>query len=185
MPPFKLGIPAARDVCFAAKARMTPLGRTPLLAALLLALVAGGCAKSPSVAADSGPAHRHQHHPPHGGTPVVLGDEEYHVELVLDPATGRLQAFVLDGEMENFVRSPARSIVIEALGSAAARKVELAAVPNPETGETVGDTALFEGSADWLKAASEFDGVLKGITIRGKTYSEVKFNFPRGNDAGD
>jgi hypothetical protein len=164
---------------------MTPLGRPPLLAALLFALVADGCTKSAPVAADTGTAHSHQHHPPHGGTPVVLGAEEYHLELVLDPAVGRLQAFVLDGEMENFVRSPARSIVIEAAGGATPWVVELAAIPNAETGETVGDTAQFEGSAEWLKSASEFDGVLKEIAIRGKSYSGVKFNFPRGNDAGD
>lgn len=115
---------------------------------------------------------------------MVLGDEDYHVELVLDAPTGRLQAFVLDGEMENFVRSTVPSIVIETAGGAR-REVSLAAVPNAETGETVGDTALFEGRADWLRDANPFDGVLRSITIRGTTYTGVKFNFPKGNDPGD
>jgi hypothetical protein len=163
---------------------MTPIGRLLPLAALLPALIAAGCSRPAPSAADAGQPHAHHHHPPHGGTPVVLGDEEYHLELVLDSASGRLQAFVLDGEMENFVRSPARSIAIEEAG-APQRRVELQAVPNPETGETVGDTAQFEGSAEWLKSAREFDGVLAEITIRGKTFSGVRFNFPRGNDTGD
>jgi hypothetical protein len=162
---------------------MTPNGRLLPLAALLSALVVAGCSRPAPSAADAGHPHAHHHQPPHGGTPVVLGDEEYHLELVLDGATGRLQAFVLDGEMENFVRSPARSITIEATGGSPPRRVELLAVPNPETGETVGDTAEFEGSADWLRSTREFDGVLAEITIRGKTFSDVKFNFPRGNDA--
>ncbi len=161
---------------------MTPLSRLFLVAA---ALVAAGCSKPAPAGADSAAPQAHHHHPPHGGTPVVLGEEEYHLELVLDAATGRLQAFVLDGEMENFVRSADRSIVIEASQAGTARSVELRAVPNPETGETVGDTAQFEASADWLKSARSFDGILKGITVRGKTYSDVTFNFPRGNDAGD
>jgi hypothetical protein len=164
---------------------MTPQSRLLLLAALLPALVAAGCSKAAPSAADSRQAHKHHHHPPHEGTPVVLGEEDYHVELVLNTTSGKLQAFVLDGEMENFVRSTVPSIVITAAGGGAAREVELAAVPNPETGETVGDTALFEGQADWLRSAKDFDAVLKSITIRGTTYANVKFNFPRGNDAGD
>jgi hypothetical protein len=150
------------------------------MAVLFAAVLAAGCSREPPAAQ---PAHHH-HHPPHGGTPVVLGDEDYHVELVLDATTGSLQAFLLDGEMENFVRSAAASLVISAAGDSP-RKVVLAAVPNPETGETVGDTALFQGQADWLKGAPEFDGVLKSVAIRGTTFTDVKFNFPKGNDTGD
>lgn len=113
---------------------------------------------------------------------MVLGDEAYHVELVLDAASGTLQAYVLDGEMEDFVRCAAPSIEIDAAAGGAPRVLVLAAVPNPATGETVGDTSLFEARADWLKTTGEFDGVLKSITIRGTTFSGVKFNFPRGND---
>ena len=99
---------------------------------------------------------------------MVLGDEVYHLELVLDTQTGTLQAYVLDGEMENFVRSAAPSIEIDASVNGAAPLI-LAAVANPATGETIGDTSLFEGRAEWLKAARDFDGVvLRSITIRGQ-----------------
>jgi hypothetical protein len=158
---------------------MSPPRPFLLLATSLGVLFAGGCFKAAPTAADAGPPAKHHHHPPHHGTPVVLGDEDYHVELVLDAATGTLQAFVLDDEMENFVRSSEPAIVIAAGGG---REVSLAAVANPETGETVGDTALFEGHADWLKVTPQFDGVLRSITIRGTSYTEVKFNFPKGND---
>jgi hypothetical protein len=164
---------------------MCPRRRLLLFAAILPALFATGCSRAAHTASDSGPPPAHHHHPPHGGTPVVLGNEDYHVELVLDSATGRLQAYVLDGEMEDFVRSPARSIVVTATVGGVSREVTLAAVPNPATGETVGDTALFEGRADWLTTARDFDGVLRGVTVRGTTYPDVKFNFPRGNDTGD
>jgi hypothetical protein len=115
----------------------------------------------------------------------VLGDEEYHVELVLDASAGKLQAYVLDGEMENFVRSTDHALEIAAIVGGARQSVVLEAVPNPETGETVGDTALFEGRADWLKTAGSFDAVLKSVTIRGTSFTEVKFNFPKGNDADE
>jgi hypothetical protein len=152
----------------------------PLLLALTLAVACvNGCSKAP---ATSGQPHKHEHHPPHGGTPVVLGEEVYHIELVRDPEAGTLQAYVLDGEMENFIRSGVPSIEIDAMGADAPRTLVLAAVANPATGETVGDTSLFQAQADWLKATPEFDGVLRSITIRGTTFTDVKFNFPKGND---
>ena len=88
---------------------MRARSRLLLLAAILPAFIAAGCSKGPAPAAAGAPPHHH-HHPPHGGTPVVLGNEDYHLELVLDGSTGRLQAYVLDGEMEDFVRSSAPSI---------------------------------------------------------------------------
>lgn len=152
--------------------------------ALLLAaaLLTGGCSKAPPPApAAANPPH-HEHKPPHGGTPVVLGDEAYHLELVLDPAVGKLQAYVFDGEMENFIRSAVPSFDIDARVHGATEKLALKAVANEATGEKVGDSAVFEVEADWLKSTPEFDGVIEKITIRGTTFSGVKFNFPKGND---
>lgn len=141
-----------------------------------------GCTKSDTNAPPTGAVHKHEHHPPHGGTPVVLGNEEYHVEVVRDAATGKLQAFVLDGEMENFIRIPAESVEIDAQVAGHPEKLTLRAVANNATGEKIGDTSLFETEADWLKTTPSFNGVLKEITVRGKLYSNVKFNFPKGND---
>jgi hypothetical protein len=145
---------------------------------LAVALALAGCSKAP---VESGQPHLHVDHPPHGGTAVALGDD-YNVELVLDSATGTIQAYVLDGEMEDFVRSAVPSIEFATTARGTTRTLVLAAVANPATGETVGDTSLFEASADWLKAAGEFDGVLKSITIRGTTFTGVRFKVPRGKD---
>lgn len=125
---------------------------------------------------------KHEHHPPHGGTPVVLGDELYHLEFVRDTDAGALQVYVLDGELENFIRCamPAFEIAADVDGTPTALVFQ--AVANPATGETVGDTALFEAHADWLKNTHEFNATLKTITIRGTTFNAVEFNFPRGNE---
>jgi hypothetical protein len=125
---------------------------------------------------------RHEHKSPHGGTPVVLGDEAYHLELVLDATVGKLQAYVLDGEMENFVRLSVLSIEIDALVNGISQTLVLQPVANPATGETAGDTALFEAQASWLRTTKEFDATLKKITIRRTMFTDVKFNFPKGND---
>jgi hypothetical protein len=157
---------------------------TTRLAALLLAIgmpmsLATSCAKSPEVTATSA---KHEHKPPHGGTPVVLGDEAYHIEFVRDATTGTLQAFVFDAELENFIRTSAPSFDIVVTVNGAPRTLMLKAVANSATGETVGDTSLFETQADWLKTTPSFDALLKSLTIRGTTFSGVAFNFPQGND---
>lgn len=154
------------------------------IAAMILASLAftAGCGKkAPDAPAEAKPA-KHEHHPPHGGTPVVLGDEAYHLELVRSADTGTLEAYVLDGEMENFIRSAMPSIEIIATVDGKPQSLTLKAVANAATGETVGDTSLFQTQADWLKGTPTFDGILKSITIRGSTFSDVSFNFPKGND---
>jgi hypothetical protein len=152
----------------------------PVVAAAILLGLAAGCSKAPVEAA---PPHAHHHHAPHGGTPVEIGDEAYHLELVLDEVTGTLQAYVLDAEMEDFVRSPDHALEITVTSGGASHVIALAAVANPETGETVGDTSLYQAQADWLKATPRFEGVLGSVTIRGTTFTHVAFSFPKGNDS--
>ena len=157
--------------------------KTRATLALLAAAALAACSKAPVAPADSGEVHMHHAHAPHGGTVLKLGDDAYHIELVLNPATGTLQAFVLDDELEDFVRSSSPSIEITAHAGGAYRDLVLLAVANPVTGETVGDTSLFEASADWLKVTPEFDGVVKSVTVRGATFNAVAFNFPNRNGA--
>jgi hypothetical protein len=150
-------------------------------ASLLCGLLTGcgdGKPASPAVVA----GHVHEHKPPHGGALVELGEEEYHVELVLDSVTGKLDAYVLDGELENFVRIGQESFEITARTPGKEDVLVLKAVPNTATGETVGNTAMFEAQADWLKTTHKFDAVLKQLAVNGSAYQNVAFNFPKGND---
>lgn len=127
-------------------------------------------------------AHQHEHTPPHGGTPVVLGEEEFHLEFVRDAAAGKLQLYVLDGHMDKFVRIAAPAIEVTASLAGAPQTLSFQPVPNPATGEKVGDTSLFETQADWLKTATNFDAVVKLVDVKGKAFKAVKFNFPKGNE---
>jgi hypothetical protein len=155
---------------------------------LCIALAAGflaGCSKPENAASPARETvHKHEHHPPHGGAPVELGKEEYHVELVRDAASGKLQAFVLDGELENFVRIAAPALEITAKVSGHEEELVFLPIPNSATGEKVGDTSLFEAQAEWVRITPAFDAVLKEITVRTKTYTNVTFNFPKGSDEG-
>ncbi len=165
-----------------ALARTGWIVRWPALVGLMALVLGGsGCdratAPAPAVLVSG-----HQHVAPHGGTAVELGHEEFHLELVLDPAAGRLTGYVLDGELEKFIRIPAPSVRVVARVRDVDQSLDLLAVANPATGEKVGDTAQFEVTADWLKTTPRFDARLTEVTIRGKTYRDVPFNFPKGNE---
>jgi len=160
---------------------MNPLTTTIRTIAVLLLL--SGC--SQKAASEKAIVHKHEHVPPHHGTPIVLGNEEYHVELVLDAAAGKLQAYVMDGELENFVRVQQPSFEVVASHQGHEDTLIFKAVANHATGETVGDTSQFEAQADWLRTEKEFDGILKALSVRGSKYEEIQFNFPKGNDTDE
>jgi hypothetical protein len=147
----------------------------PFLGMILIAVFAlSGCAKKEIVGL-------HQDRPPHGGTPVALGDN-YHIEFVLDAASGTLSAYILDDEMEEFVRSNMPSFEVTAKVGGVEQTLIFKPVANPATGETVGDTALFTAQAGWLKTTKAFDAMIKSVTLDGTTFTDVGFNFPKGSD---
>ncbi len=126
--------------------------------------------------------HGHEHSAPHGGTLIVLGDEFAHLELVLDPGTGDLTAYVLDGEAESPVRLEQEEIEmkIEVVRGSAALKLN--AVSNVLTGETAGDSSEFSAQSDKLKGVKRFGAVITAITVKGREFEEVEFRFPEGNE---
>ncbi len=162
------------------------LSRLAAVSLLALPFFAASCAKHDHSghdhAAHAEDAHAgHVHVAPHGGAVVILGDETYHLELVRDAGRGVLQAFVLDGHMENFIRSAEPSFEIVASVDGEKRPLVFLPVSDAATGEKPGDASLFEASAEWLKTTARFDAVLTSITIRGSTFLAVPFAFPEGN----
>lgn len=143
-----------------------------------------GCSSKPNEAGHTGEhsGHGHSHTPPHGGTAVELGNEHAHVEFVQDKAAGKLTAYILSAHMDDFVKLPATSIEIVAKDGGKEHPLTLKAVANAATGETVGNSAQFEAEAEWLKTTSSFDGVLKEITVRGSTFTNIGFKFPKAAD---
>jgi hypothetical protein len=147
--------------------------RIGLAGVLLIGLAACGRKDAGHVAPGG-----HVHIAPHGGTLAEIGAHAYNLELLRDPATGTLTAWVLDGHAENFVRIKAAVIELVAVIGAERRPLALTAVANPATGETVGDTSQFEVRADWLKTAAGFDVVFPALEIRGTSFEKITFTFP-------
>jgi len=153
------------------------LGATALVAAALTA-----CKESHNHDHDHA-GHGHHHTPPHGGTAVALGKEEFHLELVLDATNATIQAYVMDGHLENYIRVTNATFNVVASTDGPPKTLTFQAVASTASGEKVGDTSLFEAKADWLKTTPKFDGVLEELTVRGKKFEKVPFNFPKGNHA--
>ncbi len=123
----------------------------------------------------------HEHHAPHGGTLVELGEEFAHLEIVLDAENGWLTAYALDGEAEKSVALAQSEIEIE-IEKPQKFAVRLEAQENALTGETKGATSEFSGQDARLKNFKEFDASVKELMIRSGEFKNVRFNFPQGNE---
>jgi hypothetical protein len=101
---------------------------------------------------------------------------------VRDSNEGTLTAYVLDSEMENFVRIEQTTLTLNIKTNTSALPLTLRAVENSATGEKIGDTSEFQIKSEFITRTAEFDADLKLITVNKYSFSEVHFNFPRGND---
>lgn len=158
---------------------MNWLGLTLLGAVGLLA----GCGRGPSTAPAAADSHEHVHHAPHGGWLVELEHETANLELVLEETTGMLEVYVLDAHAENFVRVAQPSLRLQLRDGAEVRELVLPAVANPATGETVGQTSLFRGQADWLRGRRHLAGVVGEVVVQGRTYRGIEFQAASENGA--
>lgn len=125
----------------------------------------------------------HHHAAPHDGTLVVFGEEFAHVEILLDAKSGRLDLYVLDGSAEAGVRLKHESLALSVdPGAEGAMELSLAALESVGTGETVGDSSHFSITDERLKGLDHFQAVLRSISIKGQTFSDVTFKYPEGNE---
>ncbi|MGE3312926.1 MAG: hypothetical protein AB7O66_23400 [Limisphaerales bacterium] len=148
----------------------------PTLAALALLT---GCGDSqPTASADHDDDHMHA--PPHGGTPVQLGDEVYHLELVADTTEGKMLAYLYDGHFHDPVLVPETNFVLQARLSGGTESLSFARLPDPATGQVPPKSALFGTRADWLKTNPPFEGTLPLVTLGGRSFTNVTFPYPKG-----
>ncbi len=126
--------------------------------------------------------HTHEHKAPHSGTLIELGEEYAHVELVLDPKTGKVTAYVLDHEAEKAVKIKQKEIELNLEVAKEKHTLTLKALANVLTGEKEGDTSEFGGQADYLKDVKNFTASIKEIKVKGKEFKKVEFKFPEGNE---
>ena len=114
---------------------------------------------------------------PHGGSPVKFGTVAQ-LEFVLDPSSGLLTGYVLNGSGQT-TRITAKSIALTVTppgGQPTA--LSLASTMNGLTGDTVGNSSQFGGTSPGLKGITSFTGVVKEFTAGGQTFKDVAFSYP-------
>ena len=116
----------------------------------------------------------------HGGVAVEIGEEEYHVEFTFGEPPGTLDAYFMDGEMEDYVRLSAASFNAIVRVDGRDFPLEFRAMASPATGETVGDSALFEAHADWLAAKPALKISVPALRIKGHVYTNLSATLPGG-----
>ena len=136
----------------------------------------GGCSQSPDHAESHGSGgHSHTHAAPHGGHLIELGDHAASLEVVVATETGTLDLYVLDAHAEGYVRlpAPALTVTLKWEGAAEAINVELSAVANALTGETVGDSSRFSAIVPQLVGKTDIDLTIPKIEIGSAVYSGI------------
>ena len=158
-----------------------------ILVLLFIPLYAFGLA-SCSDGHDHDPGHdpdhdgAHHHAAPHGGTLVAFGEEFLHVELQLSKKSGQLTAYILDGEAEQSVRIAQGELELSVTKDGAVFPVKLSAHASTLTGETAGDTSEFRGESEHLVGLARFEGRFTKLVAKGRTFENVEFRFPEGNE---
>ena len=147
---------------------------TLLAAATLLFTACGGHDHAHSAKGSDGHSHGHAHTAPHGGLLVELGDHQFNLELLLDRATGTLTAYMLDAHAEDFVRVEWPELTL-AFTSPTGRFLAIAAVADPLTQETVGNTSQFSAHADWLIDTADYSGTIPALSIKGTPVPAATF----------
>jgi hypothetical protein len=119
------------------------------------------------------------HPPPHGGTTVKMGSAA-HLEFVLDPSSGLLTAYVLDGMGATTQRTTAKTIELQVTPvGGQATGLSLNSTANGLTGDTVGNSSQFGGTLPALKGTTTFTAVVKSFTVAGQTFSDIAFSYPK------
>ena len=78
----------------------------------------------------------------------------------------------------------AMTITMIATVDGAPQTLTFRALENAATGERVGDTSAFAAQADWLKTVKQFDAMIPALEVRGATFTNVSFAFPKKSHDG-
>jgi hypothetical protein len=122
----------------------------------------------------------HAHKTPHGGTPVLVADHKFHLELVRDGTAGLMQAYVLDDALKKSVAVRETNFTLRVTFAGRTESVEFKRAPVGSDKKLPAASSLFEARADWIKSATNFHGVIPAITLNGQSFTNIRFTFPKG-----
>ena len=122
----------------------------------------------------------HGHKAPHGGVLVNVGDEFCHLEFVQEPESNRLQLHVMRFHpKEGPLKISMAQIEVGATTGGEEKAIVFKPVELDGITATDHPTSLYMAEVDWLKNAPNFNGTVKKLTIEGKLFLEIAFQFAK------
>ena len=124
--------------------------------------------------------HGHGHQAPHGGVLVNVGDEFCHLEFVQEPESNRLQLHVMRFHpKEGPLKISMAQIEVGATTGGEEKAIVFKPVELDGITATDHPTSLYMAEVDWLENALNFNGTVKKLTIEGKLFLEIAFQFAK------
>ena len=122
----------------------------------------------------------HGHQAPHGGVLVNVGDEFCHLEFVQEPESNRLQLHVMRFHpKEGPLKISMAQIEVGATTGGEEKAIVFKPVELDGITATDHPTSLYMAEVDWLENAPNFNGTVKKLTIEGKLFLEIAFQFAK------
>lgn len=117
--------------------------------------------------AKKSPAHDHASEGPHGGAIVEWGEDEYHLEFLVDHDKKQTTVYVLDDKAAK--ASPIAVETLTLILTHGKTPIEIALKADPDTADPKGKSSRFTAVHDELAKKIEFKGTIRG-TVAGKPY---------------
>jgi hypothetical protein len=138
---------------------------------------------SSSAVKTAGKAAKHDHpdEGPHGGALATWGDEEYHMEFLVDHDKKESTVYVLDSKAKN-----AKPIAAKEITVSLKRKppVGFTLAAKPQEGDPQGKSSRFIGTHSALGEEKDFEGSILGV-LEGTPYAgDFKEGSHEGHDHG-
>ena len=139
-----------------------------------------GCSEDRKKGGNSGDGHVHQ--AMRGGILMELGPHGsgHNLELLLNNK-GEFEIFILDAHAENYVRIEQSTIELNLADNN--RTITLNAIPDPATGETVGNSSLFRTSQS-VENLLPIKAEMVNVAIGSSNYLNTPLSFS-GNPKSD
>jgi hypothetical protein len=151
--------------------------RIMMLSVIIIAMVcANGCSKG-----NQELEVKHGHKAAHNGCLNVIGAcANGHAEVKIEGDILRLWFVSGENETDKAVRVPDKSISLTVTATGRTMPIVLKCKPNELLEEKEGNCSYFEGQADWLRNAKEFEAT-GSVTFKG-TKQNLRIMYPKGFD---
>lgn len=117
--------------------------------------------------------HGHHHHAPHHGSLTMLGEHLAQIELVVDAESGKVEAYILDGDAEQALTVDHADLELVISLPDATEPLTLKLAPADAAKQQDG----FVAQDDKLKGVKAFKATLTSLKIKDQTHDKVAVEF--------